>query len=277
MLEKDRQQRLKFFSNYLHLFQKVADTSDDEIVSLCEKLIVEMRKMNFEYHNYWDFKREWDAIQRGSENEFEKLLDCSLNTYLAFLTYFSREEHMSGDYGTFYINGVKNGKYEFILTQIVNRLAKEETDKNNKLGIAGEFYTAAELTRRGYVASLTSKNTQTIDLLASSKDGKRSVCIQIKTCSNKKMNTWKMSKSSEQGASNHLYYVFVNLCDDDPPKFFVVPSTIVAKRIADDYLHWKKKTRKDGAMHPETDMRTFKLYGNDLEQYQNAWSLLGLD
>ena len=142
---------------------------------------------------------------------------------------------MSGDYGYFYIAGAKSGKYEFILTQIVNRLAKKETDKNNRLGIAGEFYTAAELTRHGYVASLTSKNTQTIDLLASSKDGKRSVCIQIKTCSNKKMNTWKMSKSSEQGASNHLYYVFVNLRDDDSPTFFVVPSTVVSESIADDH------------------------------------------
>ena len=56
MLEKDRQQRFKFFSNYLRLFQKVANASDDRIVSLCDKLSTEIRNMNFEHHNYWDFK-----------------------------------------------------------------------------------------------------------------------------------------------------------------------------------------------------------------------------
>jgi len=38
-------------------------------------------------------------------------------------------------------------------------------------GIAGEYLVAAELTRRGYVASLTLKNTQGIDILASSAEG----------------------------------------------------------------------------------------------------------
>ena len=40
-------------------------------------------------------------------------------------------------------------------------------DKNSSIGIAGEFFVAAELTRRGYVASLTSKNTKAIDILVS--------------------------------------------------------------------------------------------------------------
>ena len=53
------------------------------------------------------------------------------------------------------------------------------TDRNNTIGIAGEFFVAAELTRRGIVASLTSKNTKAIDILASNKDGSKSVSILL--------------------------------------------------------------------------------------------------
>ena len=38
-------------------------------------------------------------------------------------------------------------------------------DKSGSIGSAGEFFVAAELTRRGYVASLTGKNTKAIDIL----------------------------------------------------------------------------------------------------------------
>jgi hypothetical protein len=48
-------------------------------------------------------------------------------------------------------------------------------------GIAGEYFVAAELSRRGYVASLTLQNTRGIDILASNGDATKSVGIQVKT------------------------------------------------------------------------------------------------
>jgi len=47
-------------------------------------------------------------------------------------------------------------------------------------GVAGEYFVAAELSRRGYVASLTLRNTRGIDILASNTDATRSVGIQVK-------------------------------------------------------------------------------------------------
>jgi len=49
-------------------------------------------------------------------------------------------------------------------------------------GIAGEYFVAAELSRRGYVASITLRNTRGIDILASNKDATKSVGILVKTC-----------------------------------------------------------------------------------------------
>jgi len=48
-------------------------------------------------------------------------------------------------------------------------------------GVAGEYFVAAELSRRGYVASLTLRNTRGIDILASNAEATKSVGIAVKT------------------------------------------------------------------------------------------------
>jgi len=49
----------------------------------------------------------------------------------------------------------------------------------NITGVAGEYFVAAELSRRGWIAVLTLKNTPNIDLIATTPDGKRAVNIQV--------------------------------------------------------------------------------------------------
>ena len=48
-------------------------------------------------------------------------------------------------------------------------------------GVAGEYFVAAELSRRGYIASISLRNTRGIDILATNQDGSRSINIQCKT------------------------------------------------------------------------------------------------
>jgi hypothetical protein len=48
-------------------------------------------------------------------------------------------------------------------------------------GVSGKYFVAAELSRRGYVASLTLRNTRGIDVLASNVDATKSVGILVKT------------------------------------------------------------------------------------------------
>ena len=42
-------------------------------------------------------------------------------------------------------------------------------------GVSGEYFVAAELSRRGYIASITLRNTAGVDVLASSADGSKQV------------------------------------------------------------------------------------------------------
>ena len=55
-------------------------------------------------------------------------------------------------------------------------------DKSRALvGIAGVYFTAAELTQQKYIAIVTSRNTEGIDILASNLKGSKMVSIQVKT------------------------------------------------------------------------------------------------
>jgi len=50
-----------------------------------------------------------------------------------------------------------------------------------RTGIAGEFFVAGELSKRGWIASLTAKNTPDVDVLASRPTGNVHARIQVKT------------------------------------------------------------------------------------------------
>ena len=64
-----------------------------------------------------------------------------------------------------------------------------------QVGVAGDIW-LPELSRRGYVASLTLRNTRGIDILASNLDATKSVGIQVKTSRGAKPK-WIMSKKAE--------------------------------------------------------------------------------
>ena len=62
---------------------------------------------------------------------------------------------------------------------------------NNKLskqlsGIAGEYFVAAELSRRGFLAAITLRNSDGVDILANSLETNNQICFQIKTSQKKR-------------------------------------------------------------------------------------------
>ena len=91
-------------------------------------------------------------------------------------------------------------------------------------GITGEYYVAAKLSRLGYIASITLRNTQGIDLLVSNQKATRQLAIQVKSNQNDKRE-WILNTKAEQFVSDTLFYVFVNLVGPSQlPEFFVVPT-----------------------------------------------------
>jgi hypothetical protein len=87
----------------------------------------------------------------------------------------------------------------------------------NSTHLAGEYFVAAELYRRGYSVAITLGNAKAIDLFAE-RDA-RSVNIQVKAIRNKKSVGWPIMKDR---IVDGVLYVFVCLNDPgNPPDYFI--------------------------------------------------------
>lgn len=98
-------------------------------------------------------------------------------------------------------------------------------------GIAGVHFTVGELSRLGWIALPTVKNTKGIDIIASTADFKRTVHIQVKSNKNK-YNFWIVGEPLNQ---ENIFYVFVNLLSDKSncyPEYYIVPSKDVYAKFA---------------------------------------------
>ena len=140
-------------------------------------------------------------------------------------------------------------------------------------GVAGEYFVAAELSKRGYIASITLRNTRGVDIVCSSGDASKSVAIQVKT--NRHSNRdWILNQKSEDYFADNLFYVFVNLHNNTKtPDYFVVPSKDVAEYTKTTHSEWLSGTKKNGTERTDTPMRKF----SDLSEiYRDKWELLGL-
>ncbi len=139
-------------------------------------------------------------------------------------------------------------------------------------GVSGEYFVAAELSRRGYVASLTLRNTRGIDVLASNVDATQTVGIQVKT-NQANRREWMLNRKAEADQAENLFYVFVRLNGTGQPAFHIVPRAIVAQFVRTDHRAWLKTPGKSGRPHVDTPMRKFK---DPDDSYLGRWDLLGL-
>ena len=141
------------------------------------------------------------------------------------------------------------------------------------VGVAGEYLVAGELSLRGYIASITLRNSRGIDIIASNSEGSKSVSIQIKTNSHGG-KSWILNKKSEDFFSENHYYIFVALGNfNERPSFHVVPSKTVAEYTSKSHAKWLSGKKRDGTQRKDSAMRKFNDHENN---YQEAWHLIKL-
>lgn len=139
-------------------------------------------------------------------------------------------------------------------------------------GLAGEFFVAAELLKRGYLALVTMGNTKRVDIIATNSEGTKTVRIQVKS-EKSKAHQWVLTAKAETEYADDLFYVLVSLGKpDERPDFFVVPSAVVAKRVRQNHKEWLDTPGRNGVAHRDNPMRKFDKY----DGYQDAWDKLGL-
>jgi hypothetical protein len=140
-------------------------------------------------------------------------------------------------------------------------------------GVAGEYFVAAELSRRGYIASITLRNTRGIDILASNADATRSVGIQVKT-KQARGAEWMLNQKVETlDLAENLFFVFVCLNNLDAPEYFIVPRESVIKYARDDYAKWLRTPGRDGHDHRDSSIRKFR---DPDGRFLDRWDILSL-
>lgn len=111
--------------------------------------------------------------------------------------------------------------------------------KNQLTGMTGVYLVAAELSKKGFIASPTSRSAQGADLLVTDIKCKRSFAVQVKTNA-RTFNFWLVNSKANIFHSKTLIYAFVNL-RKDRTEYYIVPSSFVAKNI---HISKPSKTRK---------------------------------
>jgi hypothetical protein len=93
--------------------------------------------------------------------------------------------------------------------------------------LAGEYFVAAELYRRGYTVAMTLGNAKAIDLFAE-RDG-RTVNVQVKAIAKRQNVGWPMMRDKVLPG---IVYVFV--CLNEPPaspEYFIATSSEARKKV----------------------------------------------
>lgn len=138
-------------------------------------------------------------------------------------------------------------------------------------GNAGEYTVAAELSRRGYIASLTMKNSKGVDILVTDEDAKNTFAIQVKT-NQGYQKYWMLTEKSETMASKNFFYILVNLGSETGlPEFHIVPSEVIVKEISKSHKDWLAAPGKKGQAHKDNKIRKFF---DEEDRYLGKWELL---
>jgi hypothetical protein len=127
--------------------------------------------------------------------------------------------------------------------------------KQQMTGMLGVYLTAAELIKRGFIVSPTSRSALGADLLVTDQHCHKAFSVQVKTNASN-VPFWLAGKQLLEIKSTTHIYVFVSVPKNKPPRFFVVPSKIVAK------TGQKSSWRKGASWHRD-------------EKYENKWDRFG--
>ena len=153
-------------------------------------------------------------------------------------------------------------------------MSEEKKVSSILTGVSGEYFAAAELSRRGYVASITLRNTKGIDIIATNEKGSKTINIQVKT-SSMRTRGWILNKKAEEMDDDNMFYILVRLNDiNERPEFHIVPTSDVAQSVKIGHREWLNAPGRGGKKRKDSDIRKFE---DPKNKYLGKWELLGLD
>jgi hypothetical protein len=115
-------------------------------------------------------------------------------------------------------------------------------------GNTGEFYALAELSRRGWTAAQTARNTRVYDILARKEAHQLGIRVKTKT-SDARVFQWNARETEEKifldiGINDFTILVDIPESQDEFPLFYVVRTQILDQWLKADFNVWKNTPGK---------------------------------
>lgn len=158
----------------------------------------------------------------------------------------------------------------------------EVHDKSHRAN-ASQFFVAAELCRRGFVANVTLGNCPNVDILCTNKSATRFVHIQVKTFV-PGSRTCSVGQKAEKDFGESFFWVIAGIPAPDqmaPFEYYIIPSREMAKHVYEQHQIWAAKPGVKGQKHDlSTRIRALALPprtnhdGWNISQYLNKWDLI---
>ena len=146
--------------------------------------------------------------------------------------------------------------------------------RSDQVGRAGEYYVAAEVTRRGGYAVTFSGNMPGIDIIASDVTHERKITIQVKS---KTSGDWQTSikrgRAWAEDPGDGRYWVLVDL-GPDRPRYFVVPAWWIENDIYIAHQDYLARHGGERAVNP--DSTHHRITTKRVAVWEDRWDVLGI-
>ncbi len=121
---------------------------------------------------------------------------------------------------------------------------------NQKTGIAGEFFVAAELAKRNFQVAISLGNAKGVDLFVTTPNGKRTLEVEVKTL-RKQPNCFTLDSTKIKLQSAYIF-VYLNDESQSPNYFILLGSDILAdlKHFYGSSLGTNRETVNHGPLKP---------------------------
>jgi len=153
---------------------------------------------------------------------------------------------------------------------------KSKRHRSIQIGNAGQFFVAAELSRRGAHAAIYLGNMPKIDLSATNVDQTRSVDIQVKT---RRAGSWHArttdGRQCEEKPDEDRFWIFVDMLDMQDPEYYIVPESWLANNIYELHQAYLKRHGGRRKINPESTHHSVSL--DRIKHWKDRWDVLGLD
>jgi hypothetical protein len=149
---------------------------------------------------------------------------------------------------------------------------KRAVSRTGLVGAAGEYHVAAQLSQRGWLSTITIKNSPGTDVLAQHVDDGTLVAIQTKTTT--VSDSWVLGVKDERPSPRtDSWYVLVALrAVTERPDFYVIPRNHVSAYLYVAHREWLRSPGRSGKPRLDNPMRN--MYPAELQAYKEDWAAL---